>query len=375
MIEKRLSRYRGFTLADDEKLRSDVLDILHSEHKIIIETIFDKLPGSNLIRATFIGIFLFIIHFLISEITGEPVLYDWSFLICLIISLTLGFGYLGIRYMRDFVSKMAPLTGQTLGEFRETYLRQLYHFSSGGHLTTWGVIFGFLTVSAAFVSGLWYESLALKLYLLTLQFTAGFLNGCIIGGMWGIIRIIYQLGDQSNVRFKYFDPDSCGGTLLVGSIITRIGLIFLIGGSFIAFYVWISPWTNGDAFWVGVLINSFAIFPFFVTLCVFAIPVIGLHRALSTYKAHTKEEIRDSMLHLSSEILSTTDNSDGVVGSREVQRNQYEQLERMYFMPDNMNTWPYNLNHRIAIVASALLGPATGQALNYTIDILQNTNS
>ncbi|MEN8250650.1 MAG: hypothetical protein ABFS32_17080 [Bacteroidota bacterium] len=328
---------------EDLKFQDQIRKEVSVNNIAFYEKIVSRLKLSPFPASVLIAIVTFWPHYFIASYYEVNIFTDFSFMVSMMIGINLYLVLIATKRLRKYVVNLVSLTNISVEEFRETFLPILNKTTKDYNLLPYGIGFGIINTLFGFLFGHWYTEIALSISLATLHFLVGFMAGMAAGGIVGVIRLVNQLDQVSSLTLNYFHPDKCAGTLLVGKIVFTFATYTLIMGFFIASYIFLTPWSNISNYAILEILTYFwIVFPFLVSLAVFAFPIFELHKILADYKRNKLLENSNKMM----ELVRKFESSD--LSHEEIQ--QFGVLQENAKLSDSylqtMNTWPYDLRYK-----------------------------
>jgi hypothetical protein len=288
----------------------------------------------------------------------RSVFEDFSYFLAVLNGLGLWLVFNATRNLRSFVVNLIFASKQdneiAKGKFISTYKESLL----GKKTIVVGLIFGFLNILLAWKFGISYlsdnkEGLAVTFLLQV--FLIGFIGGVTIVGLYVVVKLINKLSFHEDIELMYFYPDQCAGTLILGHILFKLSLHFIIIGVCIFIFLHNFEWLNNSTeyYFTTRIIVAWKLFPFLLSALIFFVPAQKINRILTEYKLYEHLRIRKRMSRIAESMVGMKVNGQDDSELNNIY-NHYTKLKEVDSAISGMNTWPYNLKYRAIFLGFAL---------------------
>lgn len=298
----------------------------------------------KILFAGFLSLTFFLPYF---YFVGIESLHNWSWLLALLITSALLF----LHYSTAILFDLFPTWSAYIEEDRsEIYQKPLNRYLSDRNFLLAALFFGILNVVMGIIFGIDQKNPAASIILLYGYFLAGFVCGLPAMGIFGVVATIREFTKTTDLKLDFTAPDRCGGLSFVGSALVKFSVVTLLEGVLIASYILLADWTRSGQDWVQLVMWSWIVFPFLLSLLVLILPSIDLNRMLSRYRLQTEQTLKKKCSALRKKIeQSETDPTE-----REKWRVEYEyhckRREEVY----RMRNWPFSAGATTSFIGAFL---------------------
>jgi hypothetical protein len=281
-------------------------------------------------------------------VVGELLLTDWSWLLALIIAVAM----MGLYYATHCFRSMFPqlnvrLKSQDAALIDEAYFSNVRYYLSDRMFVLTGLFFAASNCLVAYILDPSYDN-NLAMFTIYLGFAiSGFVCGMAVCGIRGVVVALNNYF-KSNPRVDYTNPDKCGGFLFFGDALIIFAGVTLIVGLLISLYIVEFLWTSAGtvpilsriAMWMWIAL------PFILSLTILLAPASCANRALMTHKIQKEVELaiaidkaKDALAHVETDM----DRKDEL-------RQEIEYHDNLRAQLHSMRVWPFNGQSNIKAV-------------------------
>ncbi len=320
--------------------------------------------------ACFYGLSLFLIHLAAALIeensTSFSIVHDFSYFLAIMNAIGLFLLLTATDKLREFIVNLISITNNRDVDIVDKYLGVLEQRFLGTRTFYFGMLFGIINCSIALVLGVNYlsnEQYWLLASFLFQVFAIGFIGGITVNQTTIIVGMIKNISFKEDFHLRYFYPDRCAGTLIIGNILLIFSLHFIAIGIFIFFFLQLFDWTflHTDPInpYTRALHVFWRIFPFLMAGIIFFLPAKRISKILMEYKLFEQLKIKRKLDHIRQKVIQKSDEGVKVKDEIEVLDTHYQKLLKIEEELEKLNNWPYNLRYRttfLSIFLPVLIG-------------------
>ncbi len=310
---------------------------------------------------------LFVMHLLAASI--EPgfntidVIKDFSYFLAVLNGVGFYLLFSATSKMREFIANLIDYSKEDNNVLEQNFFSVYKKQFVGKTTKIFGFSFAIINCVVAVLLGISYlhqHHWILSFTFLLQVFTIGFIGGITVNGFVVVILLMKQFSFEKDIELKYFYPDQCAGTLIVGHILFLFSMHFIIIGILIFLFLHNFPWlyVHQANVWRKVVYLVWQVGPFLLSALIFFIPAIKINKILGNYKLYEHLRIRKRMSFVACQILNHPVDLENNLQLNNLY-NHYEKLKAIDATINDMNTWPYNFRYR-AIFLSIFLPALTG---------------
>ena len=302
----------------------------------------------------FIGVMLFVIHFFLEFEYGGVYRTNLSLYLSLVITFALATLIWATRQFRRFLLELFISMKIEIDEFNDKYIEKMNEHLGTAEVLKYGFFFGAINTSLGYAFGLKPMGHIPKISITVQLFLAGLVCGFAVCGIVAVIKFINRI-DGEKIDLNMYSLDNCGGTSFIGQLVVKYSLITLFVGLLINLCINGIPWFNSGSHWTRnygitqLLMNSWEIFPFVMSLFVVMFPVWTIHKTISSYK-------NEHTVSLKVNLKNITHNLEYNI--KELSAEQLAQLKVQYELYKDrssrikdLSTWPYSLSEKSKYVS------------------------
>jgi hypothetical protein len=278
---------------------------------------------------------------------------DWSWFLALLITVVMFCLYYATHVFRNMIPEVLRRIPQDVTE--EDIVVPIVNTLTNRGFVICGVIFGVVNCCMGITFGIPGDKWFAASTLLFGYFLAGFVNGLAVFGIYGVLASIKNFSDKIGSSIDFTSPDRCGDTAFLGTALMVFSSVTLIAGVMISIYILKAPWVSVSpdenvefvlkAPWgllnknlVNVLKAFWITFPYMMAFVVLVVPALEINKILRKYKIRNEGELQKKLVTLQNEI----ENPETVSKIRKEKQDDYnyflEKRKKLY----NMRTWPFS---------------------------------
>lgn len=335
---------------------------VNEHYKTFYEKWLIRLKSGPIVFSISFGLILFLLHlgasFLENNSGPFTIAEDFSFFLAVLNMVGLFLMLSATEKLREFIVNLVQLTKGDNSKISDSFLSTFKNDFLGLKTIAFGVLFGLINMSFAYIFGIQYledEKWFLLSTFLLQVFTIGFIGGVTVNATIVVVKLINSVSIKENIDLMYFYPDKCAGTLVIGNILFVFSIHFILIGIFTFLFIHGFEWTNQsknfDNYYVDSLIVFWKTFPFILAGVIFFIPVKKINAILKEYKLFEQLRIRRRLDYLTKMIISLESDNKESRDKIEILDNHFNKLSKIDSEIDSLNTWPYNLKYRAAFLS------------------------
>ena len=292
----------------------------------------------------------------------EMVFRDFSFFIAFVNGLGLFLILSAGDKLRMFVVNLIELSKDEMEVSSDKFYATFKRGFLGKRLVFTSLLFGTINTLLGLLFGIDYLAQGNFIVAATLLFqffTVGMIGGVSVGGLAVVLKLIKAISVKEVIELRYFYPDKCAGTLIIGNILFHFSLHYILIGIFIFLFIHNFHWINADAYLINQVILFWKLFSFILAGIVFFVPVKRLNSILREYKLQEQWRVRKRMSYIADVVMNLDSDNSETDEQLTILNNHYEKLRSIDSMIQEMNTWPYNLRYRtlfLSIFLPAIIG-------------------
>jgi hypothetical protein len=274
---------------------------------------------------------------------------DWSWLLSVLISVSLLFQYYATFTFRGVLPQMdrrLRKKGEPDQRANQTYFMTLKRSLGDSRFVLGGFLFGSLNFLVGYCFGVRYEGLAGRVTIFSGFFVVGFIYGMGALGLYGILDTIKAFMRTENLEIDYSAPDGCGGTLFLGEALVKIGSVTLTLGVLSSIFIVYFDWLNSKEHLVKALMWFWIASPFAVSLSLMLAASAQINLMLSNYKVRQEAKLDDNLADLRARSCDQSLPTD----DRENARKEYDYYNKLRAEVYKMRTWPFAVGSSLEYV-------------------------
>jgi hypothetical protein len=281
-------------------------------------------------------------------VAGELVLKDWSWLLALIIAMAMMCLYYATHCFRGMFAQLnVLLKTQDAAHIDEAYFTNVRYYLSDRMFVLFGLFFAASNCWVGYILDAHYDDNRAMFTIYVGFIISGFVCGLAVCGIRGVVVALNNYF-KSAPKIDYTNPDKCGGFLFFGDALIIFAGVTLIVGLLISFYImeflWQPPATVAIlphiAMWMWVAL------PFVLSLTILLAPASCANRALMTHKIQKEVELaiaidkaKDALAHAATD----EDRKDEL-------RQEIEYHDKLRAQLHSMRVWPFNRQSNIKAI-------------------------
>ena len=341
------------TINNQIKIKTQIRDGLNQHPIVFYNKWLAKLNLNYILASFLVGLFFFLLHYIVGYINKVNIYTDYSFLVSIMIALNCYLVFAATERLKEFVINLVELTDITMEEYEQKYHALLVEISKS--LPKCGIFFAIINPFIGIIYGHWYSNLYMSISLFIQHSVIGFTCGIALGGIIAVVKLVQKVGAKEKLKLDYYAPDKCAGTLIIGKVLFYFAIYTLIMGIFIAAYINISPWTHRHLnLYVDFTFYLWTALPFVASIAVFVLPVFRLHQILLDFKKNEQVKVRKMLHHINEKILLLNPDTKDFNNKLQSLKTHYDQIEKIDNLLENLNTWPYNSQYKVTYTISLL---------------------
>ena len=266
---------------------------------------------------------------------GTTALHNWSWLLAFLIACVPIFLFFATATLRQ----LFPLWEEHCEEpGLATFLVPLNRVLSDRNFVLAGLGFGLANTAMGALFGVSEPDPVAALLLFAGYFIAGFICGLPAWGIFGVVTTFRKFTRAAELKLDYTAPDRCGGLSFFGAALVKFSVVTLAEGGLIATYILMASWTRESNPWVQLVMWSWIVFPFLLSLLVLLVPALDLNRMLSRYRHDMERELKNKCAVIRRRIEESS-------GAADLERlhSEYGYLCSRREEVHGMRNWPFSL--------------------------------
>lgn len=300
----------------------------------------------KVVFSVLIGFNYLIIH---SISIGQAVFDQWGWLLSVIITVAMLSLYFATHTLRHLLVEINVRIDTKASVALSRIIKQTLNDK---RFIRWGISFGLLNCCVGGIFGIPqdYVTILQKLVIYSGYFTAGFVCGMAVLGIYGVSLLIATFAYKAKHPFDFTFPDGCGGTLFLGEAIAIFSLVTFTVGVLITAYILKAPWIRNDNDGVILLKYMWIAFPYIMALVALLAPAIPISTQLKKYKQERDLYFQNKLDAIRNKLELSELTADELKLLRAEYSYQLEERARLH----KMRTWPYGLGVNIQYLLAAV---------------------
>lgn len=273
---------------------------------------------------------------------GEEILNDWSWLLGLIIvAAMMGLYYATHTFRAMFPHLNVRLQSQDTTSIETAYFNKVRHYLSDKMFLRTGLLFAALNCIVGWILETSYENIPAAITIYLGYVISGFVCGLAVCGIRGVV---VSLGNyfEHDPRVDYTNPDECGGYLFLGDALIIFAGVTLIVGLMISLYI-VESLGQTESVFPRVAMWLWIALPFVLSLTILLAPASCTNRALVRHKIQKEVELAIAIDTAKKALMQ-----EGVIADRQKElRGEIEYHDKLRVQLHSMRNWPFNTQSNI----------------------------
>ena len=316
-----------------------------------------KLVLSILLGFCFLG--LRYISVMKSEDVTKYIFGDWSWFLALLITTVMLCLFYATRVFRNMIPEVLRRIPQNVAE--EDIVDPISDILTTRGFIICGVSIGIINCCIGLAFGLPDNKWFADLTLLFGFFLAGFVNGLAVFGIYGVLVSMKSFAENIESSIDFTSPDRCGDTAFLGTSLITFSSVTLIAGVMISIYILKAPWGPPDDNLVIVLKAFWIAFPYMMSFVVLVVPALGINKILRNYKIRSEGELQAKLVTLQNEIENPAIDSQTRKEKQDIYNYFSERRKKLY----DMRTWPFSASANAKFLSVISINLCTSVAGSY----------
>lgn len=273
---------------------------------------------------------------------GEEILNDWSWLLGMLIVVAM----MSIYYATHTFRAMFPhlnvrLQSQDTTAINDAYFSKVERYLSDRMFLYTGLLFATLNCGIGRILETDYEKPWAGITIYLGYFIAGFVCGLAVCGIRGVVVSLSSYFEH-RPRVDYTNPDECGGYLFLGDALIVFAGVTLIVGLMISLYI-VETLGQSESIFPRVTMWLWIALPFVLSLTILLAPATRTNRALMSHKIQKEVELAMAIDTAKKALLQKGVNAD----RQKELRDEIEYHDKLRARLHNMRAWPFNTRSNI----------------------------
>ena len=272
----------------------------------------------------------------------EAILNDWSWLLGLVIVVAMMSLYYATHTFRAMFPHLnVRLQSQDATSVSAAYFDNVKHYLSDRMFLLTGLLFAMLNCGIGWILETSYVDLRDVTTIYFGYLISGFVCGLAVCGIRGVVVTLGSYFEQEP-KVDYTDPDECGGYLFLGDALIIFAGVTLIVGLMISIYI-VESLGQLEGIFSRVTMWLWIALPFVLSLTILLAPATRTNRALMNHKIQKEVE-----LAMSIDTARKTLMQEGINSDRQSElRSEIEYYDKLRSQLHSMRAWPFNTQSNI----------------------------